>query len=598
VQGVARDVTDRRVAEQALRESESRFRDLFENANDLIYTHDLAGNFTSLNRAGEIITGYAREEAMKMNISQVVAPEFLEAARLMTKRKLAGEPPVTYDVEIIAKQGHRVSLELNTRLIFQDDKPVGVQGIGRDVTARKHAEESLRRSARHDALTGLPNRGEFMNYLNQSIKRADGNDRARFAVLFLDLDRFKLVNDSLGHMIGDKMLMSIAERLTSCVRPGDIVARFGGDEFTILLNRTGDTSDVEHVAERLQRTITEPFKIDNYEVFTSASIGIVMSDSVKRAAEDYLRDADAAMYRAKESGRSRHEVFDRQMHVRNMNLLQIETDLRHALERDQLAVHYQPIVNLETGELKEFEALMRWEHPVHGLVAPNEFIAAAEETGLIIPMGRWILEESCRQLTAWQEKFRIPYSMSVNLSAKQLMHPSLTGQVREILVSTELDPRFLKLEVTESTIMEHSEALLSVLSELYALGISFSTDDFGTGYSSLSYLHRFPFERLKIDRSFVSKMEKDRKCAAIVKTILMLGENLNIEVVAEGIENETQLAMLRSFGCRIGQGFLFSKPLDARDAERLLERSLSPHSSYSIAPFFASKQIIEATKIQ
>lgn len=595
---VIRDITARMRADEALRESESRFRDLFENANDLIYTHDLDGNFTSLNRAGEIITGYSRDEAVTMNISEVVAPEFLESARKMIAEKVMGERSTSYELEIISKDGNRVSLELSTRLIMHDNKPVGVQGIGRDVTARKLAEESLWHNARHDTLTCLPNRAEFMTHLKQSVRRAEANEQSRFAVLFLDLDRFKVVNDSLGHLIGDKLLIAIAERLTACVRPGDIVARLGGDEFTILLNRTGSTSDVENVAERLQRKIAEPFKIDNYEVFASASIGIVVSDHVKRQAEDYLRDADAAMYRAKESGKARYEVFDRQMHVRNMNLLQIETDLRHAIERNEMEVYYQPIVNLETGELKEFEALLRWDHPKHGLVAPNEFIGAAEETGLIIPIGKWILEEACRQTVAWQQKFHIPYTISVNLSAKQLMHPSLTEQVREILHKTELNPRLLKMEVTESTVMEHSEALLSVLSELYALGISFSTDDFGTGYSSLSYLHRFPFERLKIDRSFVSKMDDDKKCGAIVKTILMLGENLNIEVVAEGIETERQLELLRSYGCMTGQGYLFSRPVPAKDAEKLLRNGLRSVSLDWKIPFHTSKQIIEATKVQ
>jgi diguanylate cyclase (GGDEF)-like protein/PAS domain S-box-containing protein len=700
---VARDITERKLAEKALRQSEEQYRDLFEKANDLIYTHDLKGNFTSLNRAGERITGFSREEALKMNLAQVVAPEFLAEARERTMRKLAGELPTAYELEIIAKDGHRVSLELSTRLIFQNEQPVGVQGIGRDITARKLAERSMHKTvslltstlestadgilvinsegkiviynekflemwripakiieqgddeklvefvqkqvsepkkfaatiknlyaqpqatsfdilefkdgrlyerysqphiregepvgrvwsfrditerrraeeklmhyALHDTLTNLPNRAHFMNHLKTAIERAEGNAFSRFAVLFLDLDRFKVINDSLGHVIGDKLLVAIAERLKSCVRPGDVVARLGGDEFTILLNRTGEVEDVARVAERLQKKLSEPFKLDNYEVFTSASIGIIVSDEVTRQPDDFLRDADAAMYRAKEAGKARYEIFDSEMHVRNMNVLKVETDLRHAVERGEFEVFYQPIVSLETGAIREFEALIRWRHPEHGLVAPNEFICAAEETGLIIPIGRWILEEACRQTSEWQKRFPAleNLSISVNLSAKQLMHPALVAQIVEVLDQTELNPLCLKLEVTESTVMEHSETALGVLSELRELGISLSTDDFGTGYSSLSYLHRFPFERLKIDRSFINKMDLDDKSEAIARTILLLGQNLNIETVAEGIETEKQLEILRLHGCPFGQGYLFSKPVNAENAERLLREGL------------------------
>ncbi len=727
VQGIARDVTERKRAEQSLKESEESYRELFENANDLIYTHDLKGNFTSLNRAGEIITGFSREEALKMNIAEVIAPEFLEVARENTMRKVDGEAPSTYELEIIAKDGHRVSLELSTRLVCQDETPIGVQGIARDITERKradkslhntvslfistfestadgivvidpneqkiitfnrkfvdmfnvppkildqnntikliefisdqiknrdeflknldrlysdplattteileftdgriyerysqpqfmegkpvgrvccfrditmrrHAEEKLLYYALHDPLTNLPNRAQFMNHLQQAVDRSDGNTHARFAVLFLDLDRFKVINDSLGHVIGDRLLVAISERLSSCVRPGDVVARLGGDEFTILLNRTGGIDDVARVAERLQKRLSEPFKLNNYEVFTSASVGIVVSDEVSRQPDDFLRDADAAMYRAKEAGKARYEIFDREMHVRNMNLLQVETDLRHAVERGEFEVFYQPIVSLQTGDINECEALIRWRHPKHGLIAPNEFISVAEETGLIIPIGKWILAEACRQTAEWQK--RIPrlrsMSISVNLSAKQLMHPALMSQVSEILLQTGLDPHCLKLEVTESTVMENSDIALGVLSELRKLGISLSTDDFGTGYSSLSYLHRFPFERLKIDRSFINKMDQDEKSEAIVRTILMLGQSLNIETVAEGIENEKQLELLRSLGCPAGQGFLFSRPLEARDAARFLEDGL-PLAMSSAFIFAGASEIMEAVEVQ
>jgi diguanylate cyclase (GGDEF)-like protein/PAS domain S-box-containing protein len=723
VQGIARDITERKRAEEASRRNEERYRDLFENANDLIYTHDLEGNFTSLNRAGEIITGYSRDEALKMNLSDVVAPEFLEAAKTMTARKVAGDKPTTYELEIISKGGERVMLELSTRLIVSAGMPVGVQGIARDITARRQAEtslhntvslfastfestadgiivtsldrkiitcnkkfvkmwnvdqevldskdgqrlmqsvvgqlrdpesfaqvlerlyadpmssstdliefkdgriyerysqpqflegepvgrvccfrditernqaeEKLRFYALHDPLTNLPNRAEFMNHLKQAIDRAHGNKFARFAVLFLDLDRFKVINDSLGHAIGDRLLITIAERLKGCVRPGDVVARLGGDEFTILLNRSGETEDVVHIAERLQSRISEPFKIDNYEVFTSASIGIIVSGGESRPAEDLLRDADAAMYRAKESGKARYEIFDREMHAQNINLLQTETDLRHALDRNEFEVLYQPIVDLVTGNVREFEALIRWRHPRHGLIGPNEFVGVAEETGLIVPVGRWILEESCRQIAEWQRLVGFDLSVSVNLSAKQLMHPTLIKQVREVLFSTGLNPCQLKLEVTETTVMEHSDRALKILLDLHALGLALSTDDFGTGYSSLSYLQKFPFGRLKIDRSFINKMDEDRKSGAIVKTILMLGENLDIHVVAEGIETLSQLDKLRSLGCTAGQGYLFSRPIDRETAEHFLEGGANVFANNPLLKY--QSHVIEVADVQ
>ncbi len=571
--GTIQDITERKKAEEALKNSEEQYRDLFENANDLIYTHSLDGVFTSLNRAGEKLTGYSREEAMQIQISEIVAPEYLDFAREMTLRKLGGELPNSYEIEIISKDGRRVMLELSTRLVYHNEKPVGVQGIGRDITSRRHAEDQLRYNARHDALTNLPNRMKFMEHLQKAVDLVKADPDRKFAVLFLDLDRFKIINDSLGHVIGDKLLIGIAKRLNSCIRPNDIVARLGGDEFTVLLNKINSPADATIVAERLQRKLAAPFKFGNSEVFTSASIGIIVSDNIKREAEDFLRDADTAMYRAKETGKARCEIFDTEMHVKTTNLLQLETDLRHALERGEFEVFYQPIVELNTWSIREFEALIRWHHPKHGLVSPNEFISVAEETGLIIPIGRWVMEEACRQIAEWQKLFSFPLSVSVNLSAKQILCPTLTEDIKNIIFNNSLNPRQLKLEVTESTVMEHSERSLCILTGLDALGVLLSTDDFGTGYSSLSYLQQFPFNRLKIDRTFIDKMATNEKSAAIVKTILMLGDNLNIEVVAEGIETENQLEMLARFGCRKGQGFLFSKPVVAKRAEEFLNEA-------------------------
>jgi len=520
----------------------------------------------------------------------------------MIHQKVAGEAPTTYEIEIIAKKGHRVSLELSTRLIYQNNQPVGVQGIARDITERKQTEQQLLYNALHDGLTNLPNRAKFMGHLEHAANRAERNPAACFAVLFLDLDRFKLINDSLGHFIGDKLLIAIAQRLVSCVRPSDIVARLGGDEFTILLNHITEPADAVRVANRFLERLSEPFKVDTYEVFTSASIGIIVSDEIQRQPEDFLRDADTAMYRAKEAGKSRYEIFDREMHIRNMNLLEMENDLRQAIENNEFRVFYQPIVSLETGEIREFEALIRWQHPKYGLIMPNEFINIAEETGLIVSIGEWILREACRQTAEWKKTISssAPLSVSVNLSAKQLMHPNLSGQVEKILTQSALSPRCLKLEVTETMVMENCDKAVAVISNLHRLGVSLSTDDFGTGYSSLSYLHRFPFNSLKIDRSFVSKMDSDRKSEAIVRTILLLGQNLNMETVAEGVENERQLESLCRLGCKIGQGYLFSKPVNAETAEQLLREGLPNAFDKSLFNLsgIGGQQMLELEKVQ
>lgn len=724
-EGVILDVTDHKLAEEALRISEDRFRNLFENANDVIFVLDLNENFISMNQAAERVFGYTREEAMKMNIAQIVTPDHLELARGKMAEKIHGGTKQTaYEMDCRRKDGSFVTLEINSSIITENGSPIAIQGIARDVTERrrqndavkaseeryrqlgegidhqvwtsdpdgrldyvngrmmdyfkrssveligeewhqvihpddlaecvrrwqravetgemfvvefrlkrhdgvyrwhkaratcgrdengnvtkwfgtnsdiddqKQSEEKLNYFARHDPLTGLPNRAEFMNHLRAAIGRADSNPMTRFAVLFLDLDRFKVINDSLGHVVGDELLRQIGQRLTNSIRPGDIVARLGGDEFTILLNRTGSSSDVIQVAERLQRSLAKPFPIHAYEVFTSASIGIIVSDDIVRDAEDFLRDADSAMYRAKEAGKARYEVFDREMHARSLNLLELETDLRRAEERGEFELLYQPIVDLSTGKVFEFEALLRWRHPKYGLVGPDDFVAAAEESGLIIPIGNWVIREACERIADWQTESSAKLSVSVNLSAKQLMHPSLTDQIRNALRDTKLSACHLKLEVTESIVMEHSERSLSILSELVDMGVSLSTDDFGTGYSSLSYLQRFPFDRLKIDRSFIDKMGKDKKSAAIVKTILMLGNNLDIEVVAEGIETEQQLESLRHLGCRLGQGYLFSRPVDAAKATRMIHNGFNPFDRENTARLPSRSPILEVSEIQ
>ena len=443
----------------------------------------------------------------------------------------------------------------------------------------QESREHFRHAAFHDALTGLPNRSLFTEHLRLALGRAHQNDEYRFCVLFLDLDRFKNINDSLGHPCGDELLIMIARRLETCVRQSDVVARFGGDEFAILLESIQGPSDAIHVAEKVLQTISAPFKLTNHEAITTASIGVALSSPNYKEAEDIIRDADTAMYRAKEGGKARYEIFDTAMHTRAVTLLRLETDLRRAIDNEELCVYYQPIVSVANGQLHGFEALVRWHHPERGVVSPTDFISLAEETGLILPLGLNVIREACRQLRVWQQRSFSDRDliMSVNLSAKQLMESDLVERIAEVLQESQLKPWHLKLEVTESVVMENPEIAAVTLAKLRALGVLLSIDDFGTGYSSLSYLNRFPLHILKIDRSFISTMNQSDENLQIVKTIVTLAGNLGMEVIAEGVETEEQLNQLRLLKCQYAQGFLFSKPMNAMDADLfILKRVNSP----------------------
>jgi diguanylate cyclase (GGDEF)-like protein len=436
----------------------------------------------------------------------------------------------------------------------------------------KESREHFRHAAFHDVLTGLPNRSLFSEHLRIALERARQNEEYLFCVLFLDLDRFKNINDSLGHPCGDELLILVARRLEGCIRQTDMVARFGGDEFAILLDAIENPSDAIRVAEKVQQEISAPFKLHNQDAVTTASIGVALSTSDYSEAEDMIRDADTAMYRAKDQGKARYEIFDTAMHTRAVTLLRLESDLRRALQREELCVYYQPIVSIASGELQGFEALVRWQHPERGLISPDQFIAVAEETGLILSLGLSVLREACRQLRTWQQRSLSDRNLtiSVNLSAKQLSQSDLIEKVEQVLTESGIDPWQLKLEITETVVMENAELAAITLARLRGLGVRLSIDDFGTGYSSLSYLNRFPVDTLKIDRSFITTLKQGDENVEIVKTIVMLAGNLGMQVIAEGIETADQLQQLRLLKCQYGQGYLFSKPLAATDADMFL----------------------------
>lgn len=470
-------------------------------------------------------------------------------------------------------------------------KVVALRWLVRDITERKQIEAQLLHSAFHDALTGLPNRALFVDRLRHTIARTQRNEHDLFAVLFIDLDRFKVINDSLGHLVGDQLLIGISRRLEKCLRSGDTVARLGGDEFAVLLESVQHIDEATHVANRIRNELMMPFSLSGHEVFTTASIGIVLSSGAPSEAgsydqpEDLLRDADSAMYCAKAQGSAHYEIFSTNMYAQAMTRLQVEADLRRGIERQEFRIHYQPIVSLgnhpKAGRITGFEALVRWQHPERGLLYPLEFMPVAEEIGLSIPIDQWVLWEACHQVERWQERYPgSNLTISVNLCSSQFRHPELVKYVDQALRESDLAPPTLKLEILENTIMNNDEYTTTKLSQLKELGIQLAIDDFGTGYSSLSRLQHFPIDMLKIDRSFMSKPYTNPSRASdktgsgvnleITETIIMLAIKLGIDVTAEGVETAEQLAQLRRLNCEYGQGYFFSQPLGAQAAETLI----------------------------
>ena len=441
-----------------------------------------------------------------------------------------------------------------------------------DLSQKRQTQEHLLYSTLHDALTGLPNRSLFTERLRHAMRRAARHPDDLFAVLFLDLDRFKDVNDNLGHFAGDELLRAVARRLEACLRPEDTVARLSGDEFAILLESITEASDAGRVAERIEEALSFPINLAGSEVLTSASMGIVTSSMAHDQPEQLLRSADMAMYRAKAAGRARYEMFDRTMHTDALARLQLETDLRRAVELGEFRLHYQPLVSLKTGRVTGLEALVRWEHPSRGLVHPGDFIPIAEETGLIVPMGRWVLDEACRQMKEWHQTHprTEPLTIGVNLSAKQFSQPDIVEQISSALSGSGINPRCLRIEITEAAIIDKGTSSANVLQKIRDLGVQIYLDDFGTGYSSLSYLHGLPIDAIKIDRAFVSNMDTDEKNLRLVRTILTLAEIVGVRAEAEGISTAEQLRELRSLNCEQGQGYLFSAPITIEAVDEVL----------------------------
>jgi diguanylate cyclase (GGDEF)-like protein/PAS domain S-box-containing protein len=566
-------------AEAALRRAEARYRDMVENASDIIYVHDLDGTLLSINKTAELLSGYTSAEVIGANFARFVTPASLPTIHAALAKELETRAAIKpFEIEIIRKDGSTLPMEVNPRLVQQDNGVVVVEGIARDMTERKRAEATIRRMAFYDALTGLPNRVLFDDYVRNALALAKRHGR-RMAVLFVDLDRFKLINDSLGHHTGDRLLQAVTQRLTSCVREGDIVARMGGDEFTVLLPDVEGPHDAADVAQRLLAVLAAPFLIDGSELFVSASVGMSLYPADGEDAETLLKHADTAMYRAKDQGRNGYQFYVPAMNLATHKQHKLEQYLRRALERQEFELFYQPRVKLASNMLAGMEALLRWRHPQLGLIGPADFIPLAEETGLIVPIGEWVLRMACTQAKAWQTANGAPLRVAVNLSARQFQQIELAAHVAQVLADTGLDASSLELEITESMAMLNAERTIVVLRALKDLGVHIAVDDFGTGYSSLSYLKQFSLDTLKIDKAFVPNRSGTADDSAIAQAIIALAHTLNLSVTAEGVETEQQFECLKRHSCDEAQGYFIGKPMPAAPfAAQHLSTNQSPIS--------------------
>jgi diguanylate cyclase (GGDEF)-like protein/PAS domain S-box-containing protein len=562
-----RDITERKAQEAALNEAQEAFRHAFDDAPIGIGLVDMSGYIQRANRAMAELLGRTQDELVGIQILELTHPDDRTVSDEFRAR-LARNEVDSYRLEkrYVRPDGHLVWASLSVSVVRDLDGNAMYQiGQLEDITDRKALADRLAYEAAHDAMTGLSNRSSFTERVTQALARRERNRMV--AVMFIDLDHFKVVNDSLGHALGDELVVTVAQRLRGAIRPGDVIARFGGDEFVVMCENLSGTDAVAALAERLLAAVAEPIALTTDEVFVTASIGIALSDD-DATAETLLRHADAAMYQAKHGGRARAIVFEPDHHGSAMTALRTGTDLHRALQRDELVVHYQPIVTLRTGRVIGFEALVRWNHPERGLLGPDEFIHFAEETGLIVPIGAWVLETACRQTARWQalrpaEVTAPPLVINVNLSPRQLSEPTLASTVARIIRETGIDASAVCLELTENALMQNIESTIEAMDALRNMGVHLSIDDFGTGYSSLSYLKRFPVEALKIDRSFIDGLGREHEDTSIVEAIVTLAHALGLTAVAEGLETETQLEALRVIGCDFAQGYLLGRPQPA-----------------------------------
>ncbi|RKL67905.1 GGDEF domain-containing protein [Salipaludibacillus neizhouensis] len=558
---MGKDITQEKLITENLEESEERYRSLFMNHSEAIITLDLDGNFYNVNPASEKLSGYKYEELIQQSFIPLLKKAHIEKVLYHFNKTLQGAPQ-TYECSIVKKQGEQVNLVVTNIPIIVKGVIQGIYGICKDITVQKSMQEKIEHMAFHDDLTGLPNR----NFLNEKLKNTVINPESEqnLAVIFLDLDRFKFINDTLGHGIGDQLLIQVAKRIKAIVRGKDIVARLSGDEYVILLDNP-DEDDANQTAESLLQSFNEPFMIDQQEVYSTCSIGISSSIG-EEDVKSLLENADLAMYAAKQRGRNNYQVFTQDMNKLVERKLKIETSLRSGLVNNEFELYFQPQNDLNTSEIIGAEVLLRWEHPKLGFIPPDEFIPIAEETGLIVPLGDWVLQESCSQLRKWLDVGLPPIRIAVNISSVQLVGSKLPEKIQQVLQANNIDPKLLCVEMTESVMQNKSETL-PILKQIKELGVFISIDDFGTGFSSLNYLKDLPIDELKIDKSFLQDILKDPKEKAIVKSIIDLGNNLALHVIVEGIENEDQVKLLKELNCVIGQGYYFNKPLPKEEFE-------------------------------
>jgi len=576
LQRAVRYAVERARYERELKLSEERYALAVQGANDGLWDWNMATDEIYLSPRWKEILGFAEGEFEDRldNWLDRIHPDDRAEFRRRLEGHLAGKSGhFHHECRLYHKDGSVVWVLVRGLAVRgTDGEPTRMAGSLTDITARKNAEERLSHDAFHDALTGLPNRSLFLDRIELAMRFSRRQQRAAGALLFLDLDRFKNVNDSVGHSVGDKLLIQISQRLTDLLRPADTVARLGGDEFAVLLPDVRSATAASQVAERILEVLSGKFVIAGHEIFTTGSIGIALNTLDYRYPDELLRDADIAMYRAKANGKARYELFDREMHNRAVAQLKLETDLRRAIDRNEFMLEYQPIVSLKDGRLTGFESLVRWDHPERGRLAPMEFIPTAEETGLIVPICWWTIREACRQSAQWLQVFRDHpwFTVSVNVSGRLFHQWDMVEQFEKIFEQTGMDPSRLRIEITETRLLEHVAEAMVKLEKLREMGVGLQIDDFGTGYCSLTYLQKFSYDSLKIDKSFVSEIDDGNGSGAIVQTIIALGQMLNMNIIAEGVETETQLTRLRNLQCPQVQGFWFSKPVDQRKATELL----------------------------